>query len=228
MENPMKQPSRKSETLVRQAIIDKCRWMNAEGLNQGTSGNISVRHGNRLLITPTAIPYDAMRPEMIAAMPLDGDYGSWEGPLKPSSEWRFHMDIMLARPDVGAIVHTHSTFATIIAITRREIPACHYMVAAFGGSTIRCAPYARYGTKQLSTYAVEALADRLGCLLGSHGMIALGDTLDKAMWHAVELETLAKQYYHSLLIGGPVILTDEQIAETAAAMKGGYGEASVK
>ena len=145
--------------------------------------------------------------------------------MNPSSEWRFHMDIMLARPDVGAIVHTHSTYATIIAITRREIPACHYMVAAFGGSNIRCAPYARYGTKELSVFAVEALKDRLGCLLGSHGMIALGDTLDKAMWHAVELETLARQYYHSLLIGGPVILTEEQIAETAAAMKGsGYGE----
>src|SRR3954469_15310748 len=217
---------KKSERELRQAIIDKCCWMNAEGLNQGTSGNISARLGDRLLITPTAIPYEAMQPDMIAAMPIDGDYGNWDGPLKPSSEWRFHLDIMRARPDVGAIVHTHSTYATIIAITRREIPACHYMIAAFGGSTIRCTPYARYGTKELSTYAVEALRDRTGCLLGSHGMIALGDSLDKAMWAAVELETLAKQYYHSLLIGGPVILTDEQIAETAAAMQGyGYSEA---
>ena len=178
----MKKPTRKSERQLRQAIIDKCRWMNVEGLNQGTSGNISARLGDTLLITPTAIPYEMMRPEMIAAMPIDGDYGSWDGPLKPSSEWRFHLDIMRARPDVGAIVHTHSTYATIIAITRREIPACHYMIAAFGGSTIRCAPYARYGTKELSTYAVEALRDRMGCLLGSHGMIALGERLDKAMW----------------------------------------------
>ena len=219
----MKKPT-KAEKALRQAIVDKCRWMNAEGLNQGTSGNISARLGDRLLITPTAIPYEVMQPEMICAMPVDGDYGSWDGPLKPSSEWRFHLDIMRARPDVGAIVHTHSTYATIIAITRREIPACHYMIAAFGGSTIRCAPYARYGTKELSTYAVEALRDRTGCLLGSHGMIALGEGLDKAMWAAVELETLAKQYYHSLLIGGPTILTDEQIAETAAAMQG-YGYA---
>lgn len=214
----------KSELALRQQIIHKCRWMNAEGLNQGTSGNISARFEDRLLITPTAVPYDVLEPEMIAAMPLDGEYGSFDGPLSPSSEWRFHLDIMRARPEIGAIVHTHSTYATIIAITRREIPACHYMIAAFGGCNIRCAPYARYGTAELSAFVLEALKDRMGCLLGSHGMIALGDTLDNAMWHAVELETLAKQYYHSLLIGGPVILSDEQIAETAAAMKGyGYG-----
>ena len=115
----MKKPTRKSEQQLRQAIIDKCRWMNVEGLTQGTSGNISARLGDTLLITPTAIPYEMLRPEMIAAMPIDGDYGSWDGPLKPSSEWRFHLDIMRARPDVGAIVHTHSTYATIIAITRR-------------------------------------------------------------------------------------------------------------
>jgi L-fuculose-phosphate aldolase len=221
---PVTKRTSKAELALRKAIIDKCRWMNAAGLNQGTSGNISARFGNRLLITPSAVPYGAMRPEMIASMPIEGDYGSFEGPLNPSSEWRFHLDIMRARPEIGAIVHTHSTYATIIAITRREIPACHYMIAAFGGPNIRCAPYARYGTAELSAYAVEALKDRMGCLLGSHGMIALGDTLDKAMWHAVELEALAKQYYHSLLIGGPVILTDEQIAETAAAMKSyGYG-----
>lgn len=214
----------KAEKALRQQIIDKCRWMNAEGLNQGTSGNISARFGDRLLITPSATPYDSITPEMIASMPVDGDYGSFEGPLNPSSEWRFHLDIMRARPEIGAIVHTHSTYATIIAITRREIPACHYMIAAFGGPTIRCTPYARYGTAELSALAVEALKDRLGCLLGSHGMIAVGTDLDKAMWHAVELETLARQYYHSLLIGGPVILTDAQIAETAKAMKSsGYG-----
>jgi L-fuculose-phosphate aldolase len=224
MRQSIKKRFGKAEQALRQAIIDKCRWMNAEGLNQGASGNISARFGDRLLITPSAVPYGTMMPEMIASMPIGGDYGSFEGPLNPSSEWRFHLDIMRARPEIGAIVHTHSTYATIIAITRREIPACHYMIAAFGGSTIRCAPYARYGTAELSAHAVEALKDRMGCLLGSHGMIALGDTLDKAMWHAVELETLAKQYYHSLLIGGPAILTDEQIAETAAAMKSyGYG-----
>ena len=165
------------------------------GLNQGTSGNISARHDGRMLITPSAIPYNSMKAEMIAAMPLEGEYGSWDGPLKPSSEWRFHLDIMRARPDVGSIVHTHSTYATVLAIARKSIPACHYMIAAFGGNDIRCAGYARYGTKELSEFALAALDQRNGCLLANHGMIAVGANLDKAMWLAVELETIARQYY---------------------------------
>ena len=96
-----------TELQLREAIIAKCRWMNATGLNQGTSGNISARHGNTMLISPSATPYDSLTPDMIAAMPIDGEYGSWKGPLKPSTEWRFHLDIMKARPDVGGIVHTH-------------------------------------------------------------------------------------------------------------------------
>ena len=202
---------------LRQSIIDHCIRMNASGLNQGTSGNISVRASDMMLITPSATPYEKLRPQDIAAMPIDHDYGSWEGPLKPSTEWPFHLDIMRARPEVGAVVHTHSTFATILSIARKEIPACHYMIAAFGGSNIRCASFARYGTKELSEAAVEALEGRKACLLANHGMITLGPTLDKAMWLAVELETLAKQYYHSLLIGGPILLSDAEIAET---MKG--------
>ncbi|MBV9563515.1 MAG: class II aldolase/adducin family protein [Bradyrhizobium sp.] len=203
------------ERQLRAAIIGKCRWMNACGLNQGTSGNISARYQERMLITPSAVPYDAMEPEMIAAMPLDGEYGSWSGPLKPSTEWRFHLDILRARSDVGAIVHTHSTYATVLAIARKPIPACHYMIAAFGGDDIRCAGYARYGTKELSELALAALEGRNGCLLANHGMIAVGATLDKAMWLAVELETLARQYYLALGLGQPFILTKEEIAEVA-------------
>ncbi|MCA6122536.1 class II aldolase/adducin family protein [Bradyrhizobium sp. WSM 1704] len=140
---------------------------------------------------------------------------TWDGPLPPSTEWRFHLDIMRARPDAGAVVHTHSTYATVLAIARKPIPACHYMIAAFGGSDIRCAGYARYGTKELSELAIAALEGRNGCLLANHGMIAVGSDLDKAMWLAVELETLARQYYLSLALDTRVILTDEQIAETA-------------
>lgn len=205
----------REERLLREAIIAKCRWMNSSGLNQGTSGNISARFGEEMLITPSAVPYDAMKPEMIAAMPLEGEYGSWTGPLQPSTEWRFHLDIMRARSDVGAIVHTHSTYATVLAIARKPIPACHYMMAAFGGTNIRCAGYARYGTKELSEQALAALEGRNGCLLANHGMIALGANLDKAMWLAVELETIARQYYLSLALESHVILTDEEIAETA-------------
>jgi L-fuculose-phosphate aldolase len=204
------------ERRLREAIIGKCRRMNACGLNQGTSGNISARYKGQMLITPSATPYEAMEPEMVASMPLEGEYGTWTGPLKPSTEWRFHLDIMRARPDVGGIVHTHSTYATVLAIARKPIPACHYMMAAFGGDDIRCAGYARYGTKELSDLALAALEGRNGCLLANHGMIALGDSLDKAMWLAVELETIARQYYLSLALGQPFILSKEEIAETAA------------
>ncbi|MBN8938789.1 MAG: class II aldolase/adducin family protein [Rhizobiales bacterium] len=196
---------------LRRAIVSQCRQMNASGLNQGTSGNISARHEDVMLITPSATPYDSMTPADIAVMPLDRDDGSWSGPLKPSTEWPFHLAIMRARVDVGAIVHTHSTFATVLSMARRDIPACHYMIAAFGGPTIRCADYATYGTKALSDHALAALEGRNGCLLANHGQIAVGASLDKAMWLAAELETIARQYYHSLLIGGPVLLPDDEI-----------------
>ncbi|RMH45992.1 MAG: class II aldolase, partial [Alphaproteobacteria bacterium] len=212
----------KTERALRQAIIDKCRFMNAIGLNQGTSGNISVRFGDRMLITPSAVPYDEMEPEMIAAMPLDGPHGSWEGPLKPSTEWRFHLDILRGRPEAGAVVHAHPTYCTTLAIARKEIPACHYMMAAFGGTNVRCAPYARFGSAELAAHALAALEGRNACLLANHGSIAVGPSLDKAMWLAVELETIARQYYLSLLIGGPVLLSDAEIAETARAF-GSYG-----
>lgn len=205
-----------TELDLRKAIIDKCRWMNANGLNQGTSGNISARHGDHMLITPSAIPYDAMTPDLIAAMPFEGEYGAFEGPKRPSTEWRFHLDIMKARSDVGGIVHTHATYCTVLAIARKEIPACHYMIAAFGGTNVRVAGYARYGTKELSDFAIEALEGRTACLLANHGMIATGASLDVAMWRAVELETIARQYYLSLTIGGPVVLSEAQIAETLA------------
>jgi L-fuculose-phosphate aldolase len=212
----------KDERKLREAIIAKARWMNASGLNQGTSGNISARYGDRMLITPSATPYDAMEPEMIASMRIEGEYGTWEGPLKPSTEWRFHLDITKSRPDVGAIVHAHSTFATVLAIARKSIPACHYMMAAFGGTDIRCADYATYGTKELSENALRALEGRTGCLLANHGMIATGANLDKAMWLAVELETIAKQYYYSLAIGGPVVLPETAIEDTRRSF-GTYG-----
>ena len=213
---------KKAEKELRQAIIDKCRFMNASGLNQGTSGNVSARYEDRMLISPSATPYDVLEPEMIAAMPLEGEYGAWEGPLKPSTEWRFHLDILRARPDAGAVVHAHPTYCTALAIARKDIPAVHYMMAAFGGTTVRCAGYATFGTEALSRLAIAALEDRTACLLANHGSIAMGEDLDKAMWRAVELETIARQYYNTLLIGGPVLLSDAEIAETARAF-GSYG-----
>ncbi len=197
-----------SDRETRQAIIDACIEMNALGINQGTSGNISCRHGDGMLISPTSTPYETLVPEDIVFMGWDGEV---EGRLPPSSEWRFHLDIMKARPEVNAVVHAHPTYCTTIAIMGRKIPAIHYMVAVAGGSDIRCAPYATFGTAELSAHAVEALRDRKACLLAQHGMIAVGSSLAQAMWLAVEVETLARQYHGALQIGEPPILSDEEI-----------------
>ena len=211
----------KDELAKRQAIIDACRRMNALGINQGTSGNISVRHADGLLVTPTSVPYDAMTPDQIVFMAMDGSHAPDQ---KPSSEWRFHRDILKSRPDVNAVVHAHPTYCTILAIMGMEIPPVHYMIAAAGGDTIRCAPYATFGTVELSDHAVRALEGRLACLLDHHGMIAAGRTLDKAMWLAVEVETLARQYHASLQIGKPPLLSKEEIEKVRVRMAG-YGHA---
>jgi L-fuculose-phosphate aldolase len=194
------------------ALIEAAQSMARLGINQGTAGNISLRHGEAMLITPSAIPYDDITPDMVPQMPIHGDYGSWIGSRRPSSEWRFHLDIMRARAEVGAIVHTHAPYATAISMARRDIPPCHYMIARFGGGDIRCAPYALFGTAELSAHALAALENRTACLLANHGFIVTGPNLAAAMAAAVELEALAKQYVLSLTIGGPVLLTPTEIA----------------
>lgn len=210
------------ERTLREDIVAACRSMNALGLNQGTSGNISARFGGDLLITPSATAYESMTPEMLAKMPLAREPGTWSGPREPSTEWRFHHAILATRPEMNAVVHAHPPYATALAIARKEIPACHYMIAAFGGTNIRCAGYARFGTEALSQLALVALRDRSACLLANHGMIAVGESLEKAMWRAVELETIARHYCLSLALGGPVLLTDDEIVEAAAGF-GSYG-----
>jgi L-fuculose-phosphate aldolase len=175
-----------------------------------------------MLVTPSAVPYETLKPSMLAAMSLQGKGGRWEGPLRPSTEWRFHLDILRNRQDAGAIVHTHSTFATVLSIARRSIPACHYMIAAFGGADIRCANYARPGSEALSKSVLQALAGRSACLLANHGAIAVGANLDRAMWLAEALETIARQYYYALLIGGPVVLPNSAVDDVQALMRS-YG-----
>ena len=213
---------KKAEKMLRAEIVARCREMNASGLNQGTSGNISARLGDRMLMTPSAVPYETLEPEMIASMALDDPSGAWDGPLKPSTEWRFHQALLQGRPDAEAVVHAHPTYCTTLAIAGKAIPACHYMIAAFGGANVRCAGYARFGTATLSDLAIAAMEGRSACLLANHGMIALGGSLAQAMWRAVELEAIARQYYLSLQIGGPNLLTDAQIDEALEAF-GGYG-----
>ncbi len=197
---------------LRRAVIDTARAMEAKGLNQGTSGNVSVRAGPVFLITPSGIPYDAMEPEMIARMPLAG--GPAEGPCRPSTEWHLHRALLRARPAAGAVIHAHPVHATALAMARRGIPACHYMVAAFGGDDVPLAPYATFGTEALSDAVVAAMADRTACLMANHGAVAIADGLDRALWRMEELETLARGYILSLQAGGPHVLGRSEMEET--------------
>jgi L-fuculose-phosphate aldolase len=205
---------------MRREIIAACQDMNRRGINQGTSGNISARVAGGLLITPSGVPYDETKPADIVMMKLDGGH---TGRLQPSSEWRFHTSIMRKRAEVGAVVHTHSMFATTLSCLGLEIPAVHYMIAAAGGSNIRCVPYITYGTQELADAALRALEGRNACLLANHGMIVVGPTLKKAMWLAIEVETLAAQYWRALQVGKPNILSDEQVQTVMGKFKT-YGQ----
>lgn len=195
---------------VRRAIIETARQMNASGINQGTSGNISVRVPDGYVITPTGMPYESLHPEDLVEMRPDGGRTPY-GQRQPSSEWRFHQDIYAARDDVNAVVHAHPAFSTTLACLRRGIPPFHYMVAVGGGRDVRCAPYATFGTPELSVHAVEALRDRKACLLANHGLIAVGKDLAEAFKVAREVETLAGQYWRALQIGEPYLLDDAEM-----------------
>jgi L-fuculose-phosphate aldolase len=207
------------ERAARRGIIEACLAMNARGLNQGTSGNISARWGDGLLVTPSGVPYEQLHEDDIVAMAMDGTPA---GPHKPSSEWRFHRDILKARPDVGAVVHAHPTYATAFAINHMTIPAVHYMVAVSGGNSIPVAPYATFGTAALSENVLAALDGRTCCLMANHGLIATGPTVAKALWLAEEVETLARQYAAALQIGQPVHLSDAEIGRVLEKFKS-YG-----
>ncbi|HUW79734.1 MAG TPA: class II aldolase/adducin family protein [Acidocella sp.] len=207
----------------RNILIAAARAMAERGLTQGTAGNLSLRAPEGILITPSAIPYDQLTPEMIPLMQLAGDYGSYEGDYRPSSEWRFHMDIYAAKPEVGAIVHHHAPYTTALSMARREIPACHYMIARFGGAPVRCAPYALFGTAELSAHVLAALADRSACLMANHGGIATGKTIEAALGAATELEALAQQYVLSLAAGGSVLLSDAEVDAAVAQFAQAYG-----
>ncbi len=209
---------------IRRQMIATCIFMNERGINQGTSGNISVRVDGGFLITPSGVPYDEMKPADIVFMKLDASH---QGPRKPSTEWRFHRDIMEKKPEVGAVIHLHSMFCTSLSILRREIPAVHYMIAAAGGPTVPCVPYVTWGTQELADYIIGALSDRHACLLANHGMVCVGPNLKKAAWLAVEIETLAAQYWRALQIGVPHILPDDEIGRVMEKFKS-YGQVKEK
>jgi L-fuculose-phosphate aldolase len=209
-----------NRTELSQEIINTCLKMSAMGLNQGTSGNISVRYENGMLITPTSVPYEHLSPDDIVFVDMNGHA---EPGKVPSSEWRFHLDILKSKPDENVVLHNHAVCATAVAIMNKPIPAIHYMVAAAGGNIIPCAPYATYGTQALSEHAVKALCGYKATLLQHHGMITTAKTLEKALWLAQEVEILAKLYLAILPIMNPApILSDEQIEEVLIKFHG-YG-----
>ncbi|MDH3388637.1 MAG: class II aldolase/adducin family protein, partial [Gammaproteobacteria bacterium] len=169
-----------------QQVIDTCLAMNTHGINQGSAGNVSLRCRDGFLITPSGMPYDRLTPDDIVFVDLDGKPS---GALRPSSEWRMHRDIYAQRPEAGAVLHAHSTFATALSCLRIDIPAFHYMIAVAGGADIRCADYALFGTQQLSDNMLVALEGRRACLLGTHGMICFHDDIERALWLGIEVET---------------------------------------
>lgn len=193
---------------LRLQLLSASKKLLDHGLNRGMSGNLSVRHGDHILITPSAMTVAKMTPADLVCMDLSGNVLS-DG--KPTSEWRFHCDILSSRLDVNAVIHTHSVFATTLACLRKDIPSVHYMIATAGGNAIRCAPYALFGEQILSEYALSALEGRKACLLANHGMIALGSDLEDALAVTIEVEFLCELYWRTLQVGGPHILTSQQM-----------------
>lgn len=211
---------------LRREVVATARRMNQLGINQGSSGNVGVRVDGGLLVTPSGLDYDAMTPADVIAMRLSGEWHAEVPERRPSSEWRFHRDILRAREDVGAVVHSHPTYATALACQGRGIPAFHYMVAIAGGESIRCSKYRTFGSEALSDEALKALRNRKACLLAHHGMIACGADLAEALKIAVEVEALARQYWHVLLLGKPKLLSKAEMREVLQKFAAGYGYAS--
>ena len=206
----MAQATPPSPAQARQALVAAMQRLEALGLNVAATGNASVRLSKGWLITPTGVAASALQAKQLVPMDMNGGFtGNWQ----PSSEWRFHLDIYRQRPEVQAVVHTHSPHATAVACHGHDVPAFHYMIAAFGGDTLRCAPYALFGTQALSQAALGALHQRHACLLANHGMIALGANLNQALQRAHAVEALCQQYQLACSMGTPKRLSGAQMAE---------------
>jgi L-fuculose-phosphate aldolase len=209
-----------NEAQLRSELVRFANKLDEQGLNRGTSGNLSARYGDGMLITPTGMGAEGLMEDDIVFMQMDGTArGRWQ----PSSEWLFHRDIYAQRPEFGAVVHTHSVAATALACLRKAIPPFHYMIALMGGNNIRCAKYATFGTQQLSDHALAALRGRKACLLSNHGMIAAGADLAEAFRITVEVETLSEMYLRALQAGEPVLLSAQEFQE-AQNRFAGYGK----
>jgi len=205
-----------------QKLLDTARQVQRMGLVRGTSGNVSVRHRTAMLITPSGIPYETMGLSDVVELDLSGKPRA--GRRTPSSEWRLHTSIYQARPDVGAIVHTHSIFATTFSILRQSIPAVHYMIALTGSDAVHCAAYATYGSAELASACILTLGATGACLLANHGLVAVGPDLAAALRVASEIETLAELAWRAMQIGKPVVLDSEEIKAVGDRFEStGYG-----
>jgi ribulose-5-phosphate 4-epimerase/fuculose-1-phosphate aldolase len=218
-----KPKSKDAEKLARQAVIDAALAMSRSGLSPGRSGNVSCRWKTGMLITPTGMAYGEIRPRDIVFVNAKGNVPDKKS-RKPSSEWRFHLAAYQARPDVKAVVHTHSLNATVLACAHKPIPAFHYMVAVAGGNDIPLVPYDTFGTDELAQFVAAGLAQRNACLMANHGQIAIGANLGAALELAHEVEVLAEQYVKVLTLGGePHILPDDEMARVLERFKN-YGQ----
>ncbi|MDO8408575.1 MAG: class II aldolase/adducin family protein [Phenylobacterium sp.] len=214
--------SAEKEAALRSRMVETMRAMDARGLNRGTSGNVSARLGEGMLVTPSGVPPERLTPDAMVFVGADDSIPA--GQLKPSSEWRMHMQILRRRPDVGAVVHCHSRHATILACAGRPIPAVHYMVGVSGGASVPVAPYATFGSEDLADIVVAALDGRRAALMANHGQIAVAPTLGSALMIAEEIEEQAAVYWGCLAIGGPNLLSDDQMDEILVRF-GSYGQA---
>ena len=208
-----------TEKELRESIIAHSARIMAAGLGGPLGDDISARFDDSVLITPSGASYIGLRPAMIALMPLVGEYGAWKGPMKPTSEWRIHLDIVRARPDIGGIVRFQSPYATALAMAGKPILAAHPMIALFGAPIIRCAKYAPAGTKELAGLALEALDQSHAVLLSNYCALTTGATLQAALVRARELETLARIYAIALSLGRPAILSDEEVGRISERLK---------
>jgi len=210
-----------AETRARKAVIATALEMSRTKLSPGRSGNVSMRWDEGMLITPSGMAYEAIKPSDIVF--VDGDGAVSKRARKPSSEWRFHLSAYHARSDMGATVHTHSLHAVVLACAHKPIPAFHYMVAIAGGDHIPLVPYAPFGTKKLAVYVAEGVSEIDACLMANHGQIAMGATLAQALELAGEVEILSEQYLKVLTLGKPKILGKRAMADVLKRFAG-YGQ----
>lgn len=202
------QPLDEDKSRVR--LVDVMQEMDRRGLNHGTAGNVSARVEGGFLVSPSGIPASQLEPQSMVKIDPDGGY---DGRYKPTSEWQMHATLLAARPEMNAVLHCHSRYATILACAHHPIPPLHYMTAVTGGPQIEIAPYATFGTAELAEKIVETLSGRYGCLMANHGQIAVAPTIDKALLIASEIEEQAAVYHGTLAIGGPKLLSTEQIQQ---------------